>query len=232
MWLKLSGLVMVFLLLAYGYIPTIIGKLKYRKGFSGNSGEIMLTFDDGPSREYTNQVLDLLEQEKIRASFFLVADYINHNKDIVKRMVDSGHTVGMHSKSHRPIIYRGYSYTKKDLENSMAIFKDNGLEVKYYRPPWGQINIWMYFLLKKHKIEKVLWNVMAEDWKANTTSEEIGAKILARTREASIICLHDGRGRNEAPKRTIEALKMVIPQLKVQGYKFITVGEKFDEENI
>ena len=67
------------------------------------------------------------------------------------------------------------------------------------------------------------WEVMAEDWRAHTTSETIAKKILDRSFPGAVICLHDGRGRNNAPSRTIEALRSALPILKERGYEFETL---------
>jgi len=66
---------------------------------------------------------------------------------------------------------------------------------------------------------------MAEDWEANTTENEIAEKLLKRVNPGDIICLHDGRGRNEAPKRTILALEKVIPIFLEKGFQFKTIDE-------
>ena len=73
---------------------------------------------------------------------------------------------------------------------------------------------------------------MAEDWQGDTTTEIIVDKLLKRSRRGSIICLHDGRGKNEAPSRTIKALEKVIPIWKSEGYKFATMEDYYGEKSI
>lgn len=72
-------------------------------------------------------------------------------------------------------------------------------------------------------IRPMLWDVMAEDWRGDTTAAEIAYKLLTRTFDGAVICLHDGRGKNNAPSRTIAALRQVLPQWLEAGYCFQTV---------
>lgn len=73
-------------------------------------------------------------------------------------------------------------------------------------------------------MQPMLWDVMAEDWRGDTTASEIAHKLLTRTFDDAIICLHDGRGKNHAPARTIAALRRVLPQWLDAGYHFETVA--------
>lgn len=215
-------------ILSYSYFPTIFSKYLWKNGFICNGDKkIMLTFDDGPDDRYTRELLDLLKREEIRASFFLVSDFAINHRDIVDRMRSEGHTIGLHSSMHKSILYRGFRYTKRDLELSLLDMDSLGIDIKYYRPPWGQINIFSYFLLREYNIRKILWNVMAEDWSRKLTDKDIEERLLERVRPGSIICLHDGRGEDNAPMRTIRALERVLPELKNEGYEFITVGEYY-----
>ena len=221
-------LILLLGILSYSYLPTMVGKYRWRKGFEKREDkEIMLTFDDGPDSLYTERVLDLLYKEDIRASFFVVTDFAKENKDILYRMKDEGHTIGIHSRNHRRIFFRGYRYTKEDLEKSLEDMNKLGIEIKYYRPPWGRINIFSDFILREHGIKKILWNVMAKDWSKNSSAKDIEERLLAQVKEGSIICLHDGRGKDKAPERMILALSRVIVDLKAEGYKFITVGDYY-----
>lgn len=103
--------------------------------------------------------------------------------------------------------------------------KELGISIQYYRPPWGDANWYLLHQLKKQKMQCILWNVMAEDWEANTTPAEIADKLLARVKHGDIICLHDGRGKNEAPRKTILALEKVIPIFLEKGFQFKTIDE-------
>ena len=80
----------------------------------------------------------------------------------------------------------------------------------------------------KRDLKLIFWDVMAQDWSAKETADSICNKILRRVFPGAVICLHDGRGENGAPGRTIEALKKAIPMLKAQGYEFRRIEEKYE----
>ena len=102
------------------------------------------------------------------------------------------------------------------------------VNIKSFRPPWGHLNLLTIRNLKKFNLNLVLWDVIIGDWKADITSDEISRRLLSQSKNKSIICLHDGRGKNEAPKRTIEALEKTIPVWIEEGYKFLKVGELYE----
>ena len=103
-----------------------------------------------------------------------------------------------------------------------------GIDVKEYRPPWGHLNLMSLYCIRKMHLQLIFWDVMAQDWSAKETADSICNKILRRVFSGAVICLHDGRGENSAPGRTIEALKKAIPMLKAQGYEFRRIEEKYE----
>jgi len=209
--------ILIVLFLIYNVIPTFYYKLKMSN--RKKQGKVIyLTFDDGPS-EYTTKLLDLLKRYDVRASFFCVASFCDKHKDVIKRMINEGHLVGMHSFSHKSAYLMGLFGIKNDFKNSLNLMS-SFCDIKYYRPPWGHINLFTLYYVKKYNLKLILWNVMAEDWKGDTTSKEIEEKLLNRIAGNDIICLHDGRGKNSAPLKTIDALEVVIPRLLKDGYRF------------
>ncbi|NMC57277.1 MAG: polysaccharide deacetylase family protein [Eubacteriaceae bacterium] len=186
---------------------------------------IYLTFDDGPEPQYTNILLDLLDSYDIKATFFVVAEKAKQNPEIIRRMKVSGHTIGVHSLEHKNALFSSPSYTKKDFIESLKIMNDLDVQIKYFRPPWGNLNILTYYYASQNHIKMVFWTVMAGDWSKNTTEKKIIKKLSKRVHNNKIICLHDGRGKNSAPQKTIAALKVMIPHWLDEGYNF----EKIDE---
>ena len=112
-------------------------------------------------------------------------------------------------------------------KESKKIMEKMDIAVKWYRPPWGHLNLASLFWIRKLHLNLVFWDVMAQDWSAKETPDSICNKILRRVFPGAVICLHDGRGENGAPGRTIEALKKAIPLLKAQGYEFRRIEEKY-----
>ncbi|HBF5455516.1 TPA: polysaccharide deacetylase family protein [Clostridioides difficile] len=220
--------VVALIFLVHSIIPTYYNKLLNKEVLKNMTGEneIALTFDDGPDKRYTEKLLDVLKENDIQAMFFVVAKNAEKEPEIIKRMLRENHIVGLHSLEHKNAWLYSYSYVKKDFIESTNIMKNLGVDVNYYRPPWGHTNIFSNLFVKKYNLKMTLWDVMAEDWEKDSTVDIIINKLMSRTKESSIICLHDA-GENSggavgAPERTIEALKIAIPKLKASGLKFVT----------
>lgn len=204
------------------YYNRYISKIAVRKTKKDN--EIMLTFDDGPDERYIRNLLKVLDENDVKATFFMVAQNAKKYPNLIKQMMENGHKIGFHSWQHKNAMLYSYSYTKKDFENSVKIMTSLGVEELLYRPPWGHTNIFSMFFIRKYKMKLIYWDVMAEDWSEKSTVDEIVEKLMNRTGKNSIICLHDAGensgGAIDAPLKTIDALKKAIPMLKEKGYRF------------
>ena len=157
----------------------------------------------------------------------MVAGSARKHPGIVERMRKSGYQVGIHSLSHESAMLSGPGRPGRDVKESKKIMEKMNIAVKWYRPPWGHLNLASLFWIRKLHLNLVFWDVMAQDWSAKETPDSICNKILRRVFPGAVICLHDGRGENGAPGRTIEALKKAIPLLKAQGYEFRRIEEKY-----
>lgn len=233
MWIIVLVLLIILYMMIYGVIPTIIYRIRNKKDQKlrecAKSKDLYLTFDDGVDKKYTMEVLKVLKEFEISATFFVVASFAAENPKIVARMKEDGHLIGFHSLNHENEILQMPLKVKKDFIKGIDILKKLGVKVKYFRPPWGHFSLAGIKEIKKFNLKIVLWDVIVQDWEADTDAETIAKKLLDKTTKGNIICLHDGRGKNEAPKRTIEALKIVLPIWKSQGYIFKTVEELSDE---
>ena len=203
---------------AYSFLPSQIGKWKYLTDDGERQKNIYLTFDDGPG-PYTGQLLDLLKDYDIKAAFFVVAQSAAEHPDLIARMQEEGHIVGVHSLNHRSAMVQTPEQTRRDLAESVEILSGLDVNVRFYRPPWGHVNWETLRQVKKMGLTKVLWHVMAQDWLEDITSEEIQYRLLKRTGRGDIICLHDGRGKEGAPGRMLEALAATIPVWLEEGWQ-------------
>lgn len=224
------GVLVLVILLSYSLIPTeILRSVNFFKIKRKNGGrKIYLTFDDGPSSGYTPELLDLLKERGINATFFVVAEFAEENPDIIARMKREGHQIALHTLNHRCLMLEGPISTERDLNKAFGIMKDLDADVRYFRAPWGIVNMTMLGAIRHERLKMVLWSVMAEDWRGNITSEEIARRLEKRVHNGSIICLHDGRGTNEAPSRTIKALRKMLPQWQDEGYSFMRMDQRDD----
>lgn len=211
--------------LSYSIVPTWYYKSRQRLHHHPNGEKTLyLTFDDGPDARYTPELLDLLEQYDIPASFFVVAESAHAFPEIISRMKQNGHVIGLHSLAHKNGLIQPPVSVCRDFAHSTAILQNLGVPPQYFRPPWGHWNVVSTIQAHRYGMQPMLWDVMAEDWRGDTTASEIAHKLLTRTFDGAIICLHDGRGKNHAPARTIAALRRVLPQWLDAGYHFETVA--------
>lgn len=224
------AIIILLFIFSYSIIPTLYFKVKGTPIINDGISDkfLSLTFDDGPDIKYTEQLLDLLKKYNIKATFFVVGKFAEENYEIIKRMEWDGHVIGLHSLEHKNALIKGIRYTLKDFREGIKIFERLNIKVNMFRPPWGHLNIATLYNIEKYNLKLVLWDVIIGDWKSNITAEEISKRLLKESENKSIICLHDGRGENEAPKRTIKALEICIPIWIEQGYEFLTVGDLYE----
>jgi peptidoglycan/xylan/chitin deacetylase (PgdA/CDA1 family) len=222
--------------LVYMFIPNFyarhLSKHVSRKLTINNENKtIALTFDDGPHEQHTTSVLDLLSKYDVKATFFLVASNARQNRNIVMRMKREGHCIAMHSLNHKCAWLSFPWETRSDFMKSLKILGDLGIQVKYFRPPWGIFNAVTLACASKHDLRTVLWSVEAYDWRKNNTPHNIERILLERTKHRDIIVLHDRGGREETPLNTIRALKTAIPSFLAKGYQFVTLDDGMEKEH-
>jgi peptidoglycan/xylan/chitin deacetylase (PgdA/CDA1 family) len=221
--LGLLGLGFLF----YAVIPNLYYRNKSPhivKRFN-SSNSIFLTFDDGPDIRYTLELLDLLKDYNIKATFFMVAEKMEENCNIVNRMISEGHGLGIHSYSHKSAWLSFPWQTKKDFKKSLKIFKKFNYSVEYFRPPWGTFNLLTHYYCKKYGLKTILWTLNAKDWSKKTTPDYIINKILDNIEFGHIIVLHDSNGAENAPRNTIKALETIIPSLIERGFNFKIIDD-------
>jgi peptidoglycan/xylan/chitin deacetylase (PgdA/CDA1 family) len=189
-----------------------------------NKKEIALTFDDGPSKE-TDEILKILKKEKIPATFFICGKNINKNKNLIKQMIRQGCEVGNHTFSHKLLLLSSKKEILKEFNKTDFELKKLNIETNLIRPPHSWIGILGWLLLKKIKKRIVIGDVIAWDWEKNKSNERI-EKIIKKTKNGSIIILHDYLEKNIGPNPiVVEITKGIIKPLKKRGFKFKTVSE-------
>lgn len=190
---------------------------------SRNKKQIALTFDDGPSKQ-TEDILDILKKNNIRATFFVVGKKIKGNENILKRIVEERSEIGNHSYDHIRLSFREKEVIKKQIKLTDNELLRLGIKTNIFRPPSGCFGFNLIKICKEMEKEIILWDVDPSDWKC-LPKNEIVERVLRKVKSGSIIDLHDyaeGIGENkELPK----SLKIIIPYFKGKGYEFVTVSE-------
>ncbi len=187
---------------------------------------VALTFDDGPDKDFTPQVLDILKKNDVKATFFVVGENVGWNPEILKREYEEGHEIGNHTFTHINVSKRGYDDIYKEIdETQQAVKKIIGVEPKLFRPPYRAISKEMCNIVKKKDMNIVLWsNLDPRDW-SNPGVYYIVDTITSKVQNVTIILLHDYNNLRNTKSQTIQALEIVIPKLKEMGYRFVTISE-------
>ena len=187
---------------------------------------IALTFDDGPNPEYTPKLLDILKEHDVKATFFVVGKNAQRYPDILRRIHSEGHVIGCHSFSHRHAWLLSPVYTFRDLKRVCRILEDElGHNPGWYRPPWGMFNMFTLIAAQKMGLATAYWSIEAQDWESKTKPQHIYNTVISQAKAGSIVVLHDSGGAPSAPANTLEALPLIINNLKEKGYKFVTLED-------
>jgi peptidoglycan-N-acetylglucosamine deacetylase len=193
---------------------------------------IALTFDDGPDSVWTERILDVLERERVSASFFLVGERATRAPETVRRIVAAGHEVGSHGWSHRSLWLCGPRRTDDEIARAQHFLSDAvGAPIRHFRPPWGMVNAAMFGALRRRGQRCVLWSIQPEGLRATPPVRQV-EHVLDHAHPGAIVDLHDAEGVREAPERLLVALSPMIVGLRRLGYDLVTVRELLAESAI
>lgn len=190
-----------------------------------------LTFDDGPSNdpELTARVLDTLEKNSVKATFFLVGQNFNDStREIVIRIAKSGHEIGNHSWTYDGMQDMSAQQVKTYIKKTSDIIEEYaGVKPKFFRAPNLSVSKTMYESIDLPFASGVL----GFDWPGGggDTPEKIIDHVMGAMRDGAIILLHDVQPK---PHPTPEAIETLIPKLKREGYEFVTLSELFERKSI
>ena len=181
---------------------------------------VALTFDDGPGR-YTDELLDILDENDAKATFYLLGSKLDSYTEEVERMVDEDHEVGNHTWDHADLADLSAGEIKEDLDRTDKAIKDvTGQMPTTMRPPYGSLSD-----TARETIDKpmLLWDVDTLDWQHRDpeTTVDIAAE---ETDEGSVLLFHD------IHETTVDAIPDVLDTLSVDGYEFVTVDEMMGSE--
>lgn len=201
---------------------------QYDAAFLGDPGEkvIYLTFDAGYENGSTEKILDTLKKHQVPAAFFLVGNYLEQNADLVRRMVEEGHTVGNHTMHHPDMSkISDKAAFEKELKDLEALYREvTGKEMpKYYRPPQGNYSEENLKMAKELGYKTVFWSLAYVDWNNDSqpTREYAFSKLLPRIHNGAVVLLHSTSSTNA------EILDELLTKWKDMGYRFAPVEELF-----
>jgi len=173
-------------------------------------------------------LLDLLKKYGVKASFFVVGSKVKAYPDIIKRMSQEGHTIGIHHYDHiSSWIVSPFQLNKQLQMTEQAIQECTNERVRFYRPPWGHFNIFSLLLSRQYKV--IMWSHIFGDWKVAKGKNGLLNQLLQTTEAGSVLLLHDcgetlGADRL-APSYMLKSLEIYLQENVNKGTKFITLKE-------
>ena len=187
---------------------------KYRLKIS-DKPIVYLTFDDGPTTECTEKILEILATHDVKATFFCVGENARQHPELIKKIIEGGHNIGNHTMHHKNGFKTGIQkYINEVLQASEYI------PSKLFRPPYGKCNIFQNLKLRKLGYKIIQWDVIAYDWDKKRTPHDVLSIIEKYVRNGSIIVLHDSV---KASDRTLPILSTLIISLKSRGFEIKTI---------
>ncbi len=178
---------------------------------------IFLTFDDGPCKETTPQILDLLEKHNAKATFFCVGNNVRKLPHLFEKIKSKGHSVGNHTYNHK----NGWSTKNKQYFEDIKQ-ANNFIRSNLFRPPYGRIKpSQIYHLNKKYKI--IMWDVLSGDFDPNTSKDKCLKNIITNAESGSIIVFHDSL---KAKNKMLYSLEETLKYFGNLNYKFKTIYTK------
>ncbi len=187
---------------------------------------VALTFDDGPN-EYTDSILELLEKEDVKATFFVVGKDLEENQEEGNKIIKNGHQLANHSYTHPRFLMKSYSFTKKEIDKTNEIIRKIGYsEEIVFRPPYGKKLFILPYYLSKNNIKTITWDIEPDTYFSGNT-EKIVEYTVKNTKPGSIILLHPFCKKSCQSNR--ESITPIIEELKNKGYKFVTVNQLINQ---
>jgi peptidoglycan/xylan/chitin deacetylase (PgdA/CDA1 family) len=202
-------------------VPKIIKHLFFNQVWNIPNSEntIYLTFDDGPTPEITEKVLEILDKNQIKATFFCIGDNVRKHPEIVQKIISKQHSVGNHTYSH----LKGWNTpTKTYISNTEACrMKLNSQftiqNSQIFRPPYGKISPWQSYELRKLGYKIIMWDVVSKDYDASISAEMCYENVIKNVSSGSIIVFHDSL---KAKENMFNSLEKTIETLKNKGFNF------------
>ncbi|MCM3630169.1 polysaccharide deacetylase family protein [Paenibacillus glycanilyticus] len=220
----------LYFLSLYAFIPALISRVFGFRVFKRGrvTSEIALTFDDGPDHEYTPQLLDLLARYQAKATFFVVGSHAEKHPELLRRMQDEGHIVGIHNYVHKTNWFMRPKTVRNQIERTSDVIREaTGIRSGFYRPPWGIVNVFDF--MNRNKMQIILWSAIFGDWNVKLGALQLKQKMMKKMRPGEVLLLHDcGRTPGAdptAPANMLIALEAYLEVATKRGFRFVDIAE-------
>ena len=178
---------------------------------------VALTFDDGPSGKYTRRLLEGLAQREAKATFFLCGYRMKDDPELVQRIAEEGHEIGIHGYSHKNMKPMTRRQIGQEIMDTEALLP-KGYRPVFLRPPGGCCSDGVRQVARVRKLAILDWSVDPQDWATSDVAAIHGA-VINRIQDGDVVLLHD------MSASSVDAALRIVDQLQDQGFTFVTVSE-------
>ena len=201
-----------------------------------DSAELALTYDDGPNERYTLQLLEVLARYQVRATFFMIGDYVRRQPSIARAVRKEGHVVGSHTMTHPHLMYATAARIRRELQDSTTLLENTlGEPVRLFRPPFGSRRPEVLRQARELGLIPVMWNASGSDWNARSARAiegKVERAIVHNQNQgrATNLLLHDGGHRQIGAdrRRTVSATATLLGMVPRTGMHLVTVEAWLD----
>ena len=191
-----------------------------------HSNKIALTFDDGPNPEFTPDVLRILKEKNVRATFFLIGKEISKHRELAKRIIDENHSVGAHTYSHYKFGSLSYENRKNEIVNGREVISNElGKKCSIFRPPQGSMSFRQLFYCIKEGLSTILWSVNSGDYEFKGAKYILNNVIGNDLKGGDVLLFHDDN------QFTLEALPKIVEYFQDRDFEFATIEEMLGSIN-
>lgn len=186
----------------------------------GRPDHVSLTFDDGPDGTGTPEILDILGEVGVRATFFVLGEQVAAHPVVTRRLVDEGHEIGLHGWHHRNSLLVSPRALNASLVRAVDRIADSaGVKPRFYRPPYGMATAATVWASRRLGLTTVLWDAWACDWRPEATPDGVVSYVLRNARGGSTVLLHDSdyMGAPGSWRATAGALRPLVQALVDKG---------------
>lgn len=196
--------------------PAVAAGVRVRRTAASEDG-VALTFDDGPHPQGTPQVLELLRDAGVTASFFVVGEQVAQAPALVAEMAAAGHELALHGQRHRNQLRLSPRELARDLDRGAACLANaTGVLPRVYRPPYGIFSPAGLALVRHRRLAPLLWSKWGRDWAARASAPGIAAKVTEGLGPGDVLLLHDADHYSASGswRRTVAALPRVLEEIR------------------
>jgi peptidoglycan/xylan/chitin deacetylase (PgdA/CDA1 family) len=185
---------------------------------------VALTFDDGPTALYTDQLLSVLQAKRAKATFFVVGAALEQQPELAKRLVSEGHELGNHSYSHQRMIFKSMTFIRDEIERTDALIRQAGYTgAIHFRSPYGKKLLLLPLYLQRVNKKNIFIDVEPDSYPAVAAdADTIVHYVLAHTKPGSIIVLH---AETKTRVQSLRAVPGIIDGLQAHRYRLVTVSQ-------